>query len=169
MRPWPAICWVGWPLLSAGRVATVREKSLENSRSKNSQGILVWVRKIGKADKSQGNIREFQNFLKTEMAMAVSLIFRNINLQNWAHSFVKWLFFLWKEVLYWKIWWLRTAVRGLGGRQKCLGMVKSQEKVREFWNRKWVATLCRAWANISCDCLGFSFVYIWASAQQNLQ
>ena len=34
--------------------------------------------KFEKTDKSQGKIREFQNFLKT--AMAVSLIFRNINL-----------------------------------------------------------------------------------------
>ena len=42
-----------------------------------------------KTDKSQGKVREFQNFLKTEMALAVSLIFRNINLQNWPHSFVK--------------------------------------------------------------------------------
>ena len=41
-----------------------------------------------KTDKSQGKVKEFQNFLKTEMAMAVSLIFRNINLQNWPHSFV---------------------------------------------------------------------------------
>ena len=47
--------------------------------------------KLGKkkTDKSQGKVREFQNFLKTEMAMTVSLIFRNINLQKWPHSFVK--------------------------------------------------------------------------------
>ena len=55
-----------------------------------SQGIfglnqLNWK----KAYKSQGKVREFQNFLKTEMAMAVFLIFRNINLQNWPHSFGK--------------------------------------------------------------------------------
>ena len=35
--------------------------------------------KLEKTDKSQGKVGEFQNFLKTEMAMAVSLIFRNIN------------------------------------------------------------------------------------------
>ena len=44
--------------------------------------------KLEKTDKSQGKVREFQNFLKNEMAMAVSLIFGNINLQNWPHSFV---------------------------------------------------------------------------------
>ena len=43
-----------------------------------------WKKK--KNDKSQEKVREFHNFLKTEMAMAVSLIFRNINLQ--PHSFV---------------------------------------------------------------------------------
>ena len=41
--------------------------------------------KLEKTDKSQG----ISIFLKTEMAMAVSLNFRNINLQNWPHSFVK--------------------------------------------------------------------------------
>ena len=45
--------------------------------------------KLEKTDKSQGKVRKFQNFLKTEMALAVSLIFRNINLQNWPRSFVK--------------------------------------------------------------------------------
>ena len=39
--------------------------------------------KLEKTDKSQG-ISKF-----TEMALAVFLIFRNINLQNWPHSFVK--------------------------------------------------------------------------------
>ena len=45
----------------------------------------IWFEsgKLEKTDKSQRKVREFQNFLKTEMAMAVSLIFRNINLQNW--------------------------------------------------------------------------------------
>ena len=45
--------------------------------------------KLEKADKSLGKVREFQNFLKTEMAMAVSLIFRKTNLWNWPHSLVK--------------------------------------------------------------------------------
>ena len=54
-----------------------------------------WFRsgKLDKNDKSQGKVGEFQNFLKTEMAMAASLIFRNINLQNWPHSFVKCWFY----------------------------------------------------------------------------
>ena len=48
-------------------------------------------------------------------------------------------------MLYWKIWWLRTAVRGAGMPSKMSGKWwkagKSQENVREFWNRKWAATL----------------------------
>ena len=75
------------------RVATVRGK-------KSGKRKFFQVReKSGNFGLSQGSlkelteVREFQNFLKTEMAMAVSLIFRNINLQNWPHSFVKWLFF----------------------------------------------------------------------------
>ena len=50
-----------------------------------------------KTEKSQGIVRKFQNILKTKMAMAVALIFRNIDLQNWPHSFVKWLFYSLKE------------------------------------------------------------------------
>ena len=42
-----------------------------------------------KTDKSQGKVGEFRKFLKTEITMAVSLIFRNINLQNRPHSLVK--------------------------------------------------------------------------------
>ena len=42
-----------------------------------------------KTDKSQGKIREFQNFLKTEMTVVVSLIFRDINLQSLPLPFVK--------------------------------------------------------------------------------
>ena len=38
-----------------------------------------------KPDKSQGKVREIQNFLKTGMSKAV--IFRNIYFQNWPHSF----------------------------------------------------------------------------------
>ena len=41
-----------------------------------------------KTDKSQGKVREFKNLLKTELVLAVVLIFRNRNLQNWPHSFV---------------------------------------------------------------------------------
>ena len=47
------------------RVATVREKDLENekiSRSGKSQGITFSVREFKKNEKSQGKIREFQNF-----------------------------------------------------------------------------------------------------------
>ena len=49
------------------RVATVREKSLENeifSRSGKSQGISILVRKLRKNDKSQGKVREFEKFSK---------------------------------------------------------------------------------------------------------
>ena len=50
------------------RVATVREKVLENekfSRSGKSQGITFSVREIKKKnEKSQGKVREFQNFPK---------------------------------------------------------------------------------------------------------
>ena len=45
--------------------------------------------KLEKTDKSQGEVREFQTFLKIEMSMVVSLIFKDINLQNLPHSFVK--------------------------------------------------------------------------------
>ena len=71
----------------------VREKSLENEIFSSSGGksgnFGLSQGNWKKTDKSQGKVGEFQNFLKTEMAMAVSLIFRNINLQNWPHSFVK--------------------------------------------------------------------------------
>ena len=50
------------------RVATVREKVLENekfSRSGKSQGITFSVREIFKKnEKSHGKVREFQNFPK---------------------------------------------------------------------------------------------------------
>ena len=50
------------------RVATVREKVLENekiSRSGKSQGITFSVREIlKKNEKIHGKVREFQNFLK---------------------------------------------------------------------------------------------------------
>ena len=50
------------------RVATVREKVLENekiSRSEKSQGITFSVREIFKKNlKSHGKVREFQNFPK---------------------------------------------------------------------------------------------------------
>ena len=49
------------------RVATVREKVLENekiSRSGKSQGITISVREIKKNEKSHGKDREFQNFPK---------------------------------------------------------------------------------------------------------
>ena len=54
------------------RVATVREKSLEIEKFSKS----------GKFGFSQGNwqkigVWEFQNFVKTEMSVAVFLIFRN--------------------------------------------------------------------------------------------
>ena len=41
-----------------------------------------------KTDKSQGKVREFQHFLKIEMAEAVYFICSIINLQNWPHSFL---------------------------------------------------------------------------------
>ena len=47
----------------------VKEKSLENeifSRSGKSQGISISVREILKNDKSQGNVREFENFQKVD-------------------------------------------------------------------------------------------------------
>ena len=49
------------------RVATVREKVLENekfSRSGKSQEITFSVREIKKNEKSHGKVREFQNFPK---------------------------------------------------------------------------------------------------------
>ena len=49
------------------RVATVREKVLENenfSRSGKSQGITFSVWEILKNEKSHGKVREFQNFPK---------------------------------------------------------------------------------------------------------
>ena len=117
-------------------------------------GKQVWKRnisrsgKIGKkkkTDKSQGKVGEFRKFLKTEIAMAVSLIFRNINLQNRPHSLVKWLFNSLK---------VSALLEDLMAEDSCKGsweavenvwkMVKSQEKVREFWNRKWVAALVAA-------------------------
>ena len=65
--------------------------------------------------------------------MAVSLIFRNINLQNWSHSFVKLLFNSLK---------VSALLEDLVAEDSCKGsweavenvwkMVKSQEKVREF-------------------------------------
>ena len=66
-----------------------------HGQGKKSGKFFQVREKSGNLDLSKGNwkkltkVREFQNFLKTEMAMAVSLIFRNINLQNWPHSFVK--------------------------------------------------------------------------------
>ena len=60
------------------RVATLREKSLENenfSGSWKSQGSLVRVREIAKIGKSQGKVREFQNFLKTDMAVIMEFCF----------------------------------------------------------------------------------------------
>ena len=55
------------PCLLLSRVATVREKVLENekfSRSGKSQGKTFSVREIEKNEKSQGKVREFQNFPK---------------------------------------------------------------------------------------------------------
>ena len=49
------------------RVATVREKVLENekiSRSGKSQGITFSVREIKKNEKSHGKVKEFRNFPK---------------------------------------------------------------------------------------------------------
>ena len=49
----------------------------------------VWFEsgKLAKIGKSQGKVREFQNFIKSEMSMAVLLIFRNF--QNRFYCFVK--------------------------------------------------------------------------------
>ena len=58
--------------------------------NKSEKGIFPGQGKLEKkTDKSQGKVGEFRKFLKTEIAMAVSLIFRNINLQNRPHSLVK--------------------------------------------------------------------------------
>ena len=60
--------------------------------NKSEKGIFPGQGKLGKkkkTDKSQGKVGEFRKFLKTEIAMAVFLIFRNINLQNRPHSLVK--------------------------------------------------------------------------------
>ena len=122
------------------RVATVRETSLKKEYFQVREN---WEKK--KTDKSQGKVGEFRKFLKTEIAMAVSLIFRNINLQNRPHSLVKWLFNSLK---------VSALLEDLMAEDSCKGsweavenvwkMVKSQEKVREYWNRKWVATLVAA-------------------------
>ena len=54
-------------LVRVCRVATVREKLLENekfSRSGKSQGITFSAGRFKKNEKSQGKVREFQNFPK---------------------------------------------------------------------------------------------------------
>ena len=67
------------------RVATVREKVLENekfSRSGKSQGNTFSVREIlKKNEKSQGKVREFQNFPKKMLVnrfleILVSIIYK---------------------------------------------------------------------------------------------
>ena len=116
-------------------------------------GKQVWKRNIsrsGKTGKKKKKKKKWQksgnleNFWK-QMAMAVSLIFRNINLQNRPHSLIKWLFNSLK---------VSSLLEDLMAEDSCKGsweavenvwkMVKSQEKVREYWNRKWVATLVAA-------------------------
>ena len=113
--------------------------------NKSEKGIFPGQGKLGKKKKKMTKVREFRKFFKTEMAMAVSLIFRNINLQNRPHSLVKWLFSSLK---------VSALLEDLMAEDSCKGsweavenvwkMVKSQEKVREYWNRKWVATLVAA-------------------------
>ena len=120
------------------RVATVRETSLKKEYFQVREN---WKKKKKKKRQKSGNL---ENFWK-QMAMAVSLIFRNINLQNPPHSLIKWLFNSLK---------VSALLEDLMAEDSCKGsweavenvwkMVKSQEKVREYWNRKWVATLVAA-------------------------
>ena len=56
--------------------------------NKSEKGIFPGQGKLEKK-KKMTKVREFRKFFKMEMAMAVSLIFRNINLQNRPHSLVK--------------------------------------------------------------------------------
>ena len=75
------------------------------------------------------------------MAMAVSLIFRNINLQNWPHSFVKWLFYSLKvsalledlvaEDSYKGSW---EAVKNVWKMEKSLGKVRKKSGNFEIEN-----------------------------------
>ena len=106
------------------------------------------ISRSGKTGKKKKKKRQksgnLENFWK-QMAMAVSLIFRNINLQNRPHSLIKWLFNSLK---------VSALLEDLMAEDSCKGsweavenvwkMVKIQEKVREYWNRKWVATLVAA-------------------------
>ena len=137
------------------------KKSLENekfSSSGKSQGIWVWDREIGQGNLRQGNwklglrqgnwkkkltkVREksgnFKIYWKLRW-LAIFLIFRNINLQNWPHSFVKWSFYSLKvsalledlvaEDSYKGSWeaiknvWKMEKSRGNG---KCQGILKSK-------------------------------------------
>ena len=99
----------------------VREKSGNFGLSQGN-----W-KKLTKVREKSGN---FKIFWKLRWLWQ-SLIFRNINLQNWSHSFVKWLFYSLKVRLYWKIWWLRTAVRGVGRPSKMSRKWKVWEKSGE--------------------------------------
>ena len=100
----------------------VREKS----------GKFGLSQKLEKNWQKSGKSRDFQNFLKTEMAMAV-LIFRNINLQNWPHSFVKWLFNSLKVSALLEDLIAEDDSKGeLGGYRKCLENGEKSGKSQEI-------------------------------------
>ena len=116
--------------------------------NKSEKGIFPGQGKLEKTKQKKNKKRQksgnLENFWK-QMAMAVSLIFRNINLQNRPHSLIKWLFNSLK---------VSAVLEDLMAEDSCKGsweavenvwkMVKSQENVREYWNRKWVAALVAA-------------------------
>ena len=111
------VCSLSWQ--TSTRVATVREMKKMNFPGQGK------VKEFGLSQRNWN----FNFFLKTEMAMAVSLIFRIIDLQNWPHSFVKWLFYSLK---------VSALLEDLVAEDSCSGswenvwkMVKRQGKARK--------------------------------------
>ena len=120
------------------RVATVRETSLKKE--------YFQVRENWKKNKNKKTtkVREFRKFLKTD-GYGSLLNLQEHKFTESASSLIKWLFNSLK---------ISALLEDLMAEDSCNGiweavenvwkMVKSQEKVREYWNRKWVATLVAA-------------------------
>ena len=97
----PTLCLPG---KRAGRVPTVREKSVKkekNSRSGKSQGILSWVREIGNFGESQGKVREFYNNLSCFLMMIEvdQSTQSSRDVQSFTQNMIQntgWIFGIWK-------------------------------------------------------------------------
>ena len=115
------------------KVFQIREKSRN----------LIWVRKTEKKKKKKKKKKKWQKSGKgrgISIKLAVSSIFRNINLQNWPRSFVE--FYVLKINALLEDWVAEDSCKGsFEAVENVWKMVKSQGKVWEFWKSKRVTTL----------------------------